>query len=74
MTIDVDYEKNQGLTLYEALLKLGVAGSETSTAAAEVVYAALRFKEKVERDAPSCFVPSRELKVLFDLLEKYHDK
>lgn len=27
------------------------------------------FKDKVERDSPSCFVPSRELKAIFQFIE-----
>lgn len=34
-----------------------------------IAAAAQKFKEKVERDAPACFQPSRELQALFDLLE-----
>ena len=32
--------------------------------------AAQRFKDKVEREAPSCFQPSKELKELFDVLDE----
>lgn len=35
--------------------------------------AAQAFKSKVERDAPACFVPSRELKELFDVLDENMD-
>ena len=38
-----------------------------------VQQAALRFKCKVERDAPDCFVPSRELQELFDVLDEDMD-
>ena len=32
--------------------------------------AAQRFKDKVEREAPACFQPSKELKELFDVLDE----
>jgi hypothetical protein len=31
---------------------------------------AVAFRNKVKRDAPTCFVPSAELKALFDALEE----
>ena len=36
-----------------------------------ITFYAFRFQEKVLRDAPSCFVPSRELQDLFDALNEY---
>ena len=38
---------------------------------ASVVEAAITFKDKVERDAPTCFVPSKELANLFEAIEEF---
>jgi len=38
---------------------------------ASVVEAAITFKDKVERDAPKCFQPSKELANLFDTIDLF---
>jgi len=38
---------------------------------ASVVEAAITFKDKVERDAPKCFKPSKELANLFETIDGF---
>lgn len=38
-----------------------------------VMEAAIMFKEKVQRDSPSCFQPSKELQTLFDRVDAFMD-
>jgi hypothetical protein len=39
-----------------------------------IVEAAITFKDKVERESPSCFVPSRELRHLFETIDDFMEK
>ena len=40
---------------------------------ANVVEAAITFKDKVERDAPKCFTPSKELANLFETIDEFQE-
>jgi hypothetical protein len=38
-----------------------------------IVEAAITFKDKVEREAPKCFQPSKELRNLFDTIDEFQE-